>query len=630
MDDDMHEYVMDISDSTHPSGSHIWVKAHCADVIMNAAFHNKHGRKAENDYGMHASATDGVHGVISLKKKPKSDHLTVTIIAKSRYALNASCYHSSYSISIMPKDSKHEVVCHRKDDERNCSYSETKSKCTKGPLLEAACIVKEVNSTCTAKQLDPACYYSEPVVTEVTQLINTSISKDGQIHRQVLKICNSTDYSGSTIWVTAHCAEVTMHGTFRNKIQTDAEYDYKTSAKDGIQGALSVTTKSKDDDLFLTLFAKKQQGLNSTACDNPSFSVRIMPKDSKHEVVCHRKHDERKCFYSETMSKCTKAPKVEAVCLVKHVHSPCTAKQLDHACYNTKSVFGEVTHMINSSIPMKSHIHKQVFEISNSTHSSGSMIWVKAHCAEVTMHVAFHNKHHHEEQHVYKTTAKHGHPDYVSVMKKTEEDHLTVTIIAMRQHRLNASVCDHHHPSYSVIIKPNDSKHEVVCHRKRDERKCSYSETMSKCTKAPKVEAVCRTKHMNSRCIDEHFHPMCYDKEPVVSDVSELLNSSVHKDGRTRKYVLEITNSTHSSGSKIWVKAHCAEVTMHVTFHKKHHHEDEKDYKTTAKDEYPGTVFVMEKPKNDHLTLVIFAKKQHKLNSKACDNPSFSVSIMPK
>eukprot|EP00106_Octopus_bimaculoides_P017565 XP_014785007.1 PREDICTED: uncharacterized protein LOC106879814 [Octopus bimaculoides] len=232
-----------------------------------------------------------------------------------------------------------------------------------------------------------------------------------------------------------------MHGSFHNKYQTEDGYDYKTSAKDGYRGALSLMTKSEHDDVTLTLFAKRQQNLNSTACHHPSYSVSIMPKDSKHEVVCHRKHDERKCFLSETMSKCTTAPRLEASCLVNHVHSPCTAKQLDSACYNSKPVAAEVSKLINTIIPKNSRNHKQVLEITNSTHSSGSKIWVKAHCAEVTMHVAVHNKCHHEDDHDHdhKTSAKHGHPGYVSVMNKSEHDLITLTIFAKRQHKFNST-----------------------------------------------------------------------------------------------------------------------------------------------------------------------------------------------
>ncbi|XP_029656247.1 uncharacterized protein LOC115230178 isoform X1 [Octopus sinensis] len=293
------------------------------------------------------------------------------------------------------------------------------------------------------------------VVEEHTQLLNMAIPKTNETRQQVLQVTNTTKSTlGTTVVVNVQCGVVTVYGSFNNSYPNEADYDYKTSATDYQPGKLFLVQESELDKLILTVLSKKRFDLNSSACDNPSYNVSFKPT----------------------------APRTEMVCLVKEVNSPCTAKQLDSACYNTTPVVGEVSQLYNNSILGNDEIQERVLEISNSTDSSGSTILVSAQCAEVTVYGAFNNRHPFEADHDYKTTATDSNPGKIIIPEReSQTDNLTLTILSRRQRGLISSDCDH--PSYKVIINPEDSKLEVVCHRKQDERLCTPAESESKYSK---------------------------------------------------------------------------------------------------------------------------------------------------
>ncbi|XP_036355433.1 uncharacterized protein LOC115230178 isoform X3 [Octopus sinensis] len=293
------------------------------------------------------------------------------------------------------------------------------------------------------------------VVEEHTQLRNNAIPKTNETKQQVLQITNTTKSALDTIVVVkVQCGVVTVYASFHNSYPNEADYDYKTSATDYQPGELYLAGESELNKLALTVLSKTRFDLNSSACDNPSYDIYMNPT----------------------------APRTEMVCLVKEVNSPCTAKQLDSACYNTTPVVGEVSQLYNNSILGNDEIQERVLEISNSTDSSGSTILVSAQCAEVTVYGAFNNRHPFEADHDYKTTATDSNPGKIIIPEReSQTDNLTLTILSRRQRGLISSDCDH--PSYKVIINPEDSKLEVVCHRKQDERLCTPAESESKYSK---------------------------------------------------------------------------------------------------------------------------------------------------
>uniref|UniRef100_A0A0L8HKA6 VWFA domain-containing protein n=1 Tax=Octopus bimaculoides TaxID=37653 RepID=A0A0L8HKA6_OCTBM len=147
----------------------VLVTVQCGVVTVYASFSNSYPNKDDYDK---TSTTDDKPGKLFLERKLHADKLFLTVLSQKRFDLKSSaCDNPFYDISINPT----------------------------APRTEAACVVKEVNSSCTAKQLDSACYDMTPVVGEVSQLYNNSVLKNGQIQEQVLDISNSTDSSGSTI-----------------------------------------------------------------------------------------------------------------------------------------------------------------------------------------------------------------------------------------------------------------------------------------------------------------------------------------------------------------------------------------------------------------------------------------------
>ncbi|XP_052833177.1 uncharacterized protein LOC106868389 isoform X2 [Octopus bimaculoides] len=711
------QQVLQITNTTKSTlGTTVLVKVQCGVVTVYASFQNSYPNEANYDYK--TSATDDQPGKLFVDQVSNLRKLVLNVLSQKRFDLSSSaCSNPSYDISINPT----------------------------APKMEAACVVKQVNSPCTAKQLDSACYSTKPVTGELSQLFNNSIPKDDQIQEQVLEISNSTDSSGSTILVSSRCAEVTVYGAYNNRYPIEEDHVYKTYATHGSPGKITVKRGSHIDNLTLTILSKKQRGLNSPACDHPSYAVSIKPKDSTLEVVCHRKQDERHCTPGESESKCSTtpavvqkhtqlrniaipktketkqevlqitnttkstlgttvmvnvqcgvvtvyasfnnsypneadyddktvatdhqpgelffvqesevemfvltvlskkrfdlnssacdnpsydisinptAPRIEAACIVKMVNSSCTAKQLDSACYNSTPVVANVSRLFNNNIPQNNQVQEQVLEISNSTHSSGSIILVKAHCSAVTVYGAFNNSYPIEIDHDYKTSARDGYSGKIFVARKSKYDNFTLTIFSKSLPNYNFSTCSH--PSYSVSIMPKDPKYEVVCHRKQDERHCTPAESKAKCSKTSKTKLGCLVKHIRSRCSAKKLDATCFDPMPVTQEISKLFDNCVENDG-IRERILEIGNSTDSSGSTIMVKAYCAEVSVYGAFNNRYPVENDCDYKTFAIDGKPGKL-VVKKGRKDHLTLTIRFKKRFGLKFVACDHPSYTVSIKP-
>ncbi|CAI9741714.1 Hypothetical predicted protein [Octopus vulgaris] len=686
------EHVLEITNSTHSSGSKILVSAQCAEVTVYGAFNNSYPIEADHHYK--TTATDSNPGKIIIpERESQTDNFTLTVFSKRQRGLSSpACDHPSYAVSIIPNDPTLEVVCHRKQDERHCTREESESKCSNTPT-----IIPEGNTS-----------------------PNMAIPKTNETKQQVLQVTNATKSTlGTTVLVNVQCGVVIVYGSFNNSYPNEADYDYKTLATDYHPGKLFLLPKSELDQLFLTVLSKKRFDLKSSACENPSYDININPT----------------------------APRTEAVCLVKHVNSPCSAKQLDPACYKTTPVVGVVSQLYNNSILKNGQIQEHVLEITNSTHSSGSKILVSAQCAEVTVYGAFNNSYPIEADHHYKTTATDSNPGKVIIPEReSQTDNFTLTVFSKRQRGLSSPACDH--PSYAVSIIPNDPTLEVVCHRKQDERHCTRVESESKCSNtptiipegntslnstipntnetkqqvlqvtnatkstlgttvlvtvqcgvvtvygsfnninpneadydyktlatdyhpgklfllpkseldqlfltvlskkrfdlnssacenpsydininptAPRTEAVCLVTHVHSPCSAKQLDSACYNATPVVHEVSQLYNNSILKNGQIQEHVLEITNSTHSSGSKILVSAQCAEVTVYGAFNNRYPIEADHDYKTTATDSNPGKIIIPErKSQTDNLTLTILSRRQQGLNSSDCDHPSYTVSI---
>uniref|UniRef100_A0A0L8HVA9 VWFA domain-containing protein n=1 Tax=Octopus bimaculoides TaxID=37653 RepID=A0A0L8HVA9_OCTBM len=269
------QQVLQITNTTKSTlGTTVLVNVQCGVVTVYASFNNSYPNEA--DYDDKTVATDHQPGELFFVQESEVEMFVLTVLSKKRFDLNSSaCDNPSYDISINPTE----------------------------PELEAACLVKQVNSSCTAKQLDSACYDTTPVVGEISLMYNNRILKNDEIQEQVLEISNSTHSSGSTILVSANCADVTVYGAFNNLYPNEDHHDYKTSATHGSPGKIIAYRESKTDNLALTILSKRQQGLDLSDCDNPSHTVIINPKDSKLEVVCHRKQDERQCTPAESKAK---------------------------------------------------------------------------------------------------------------------------------------------------------------------------------------------------------------------------------------------------------------------------------------------------------------------------------------
>ncbi|XP_052833179.1 collagen alpha-1(XII) chain isoform X1 [Octopus bimaculoides] len=318
---------------------------------------------------------------------------------------------------------------------------------------EISFIVKEIQSdSCKAPT----------VVQKETPLLNITIPKTNETKQQVLQVTNTTKSTlGTTVLASVQCGVVNVYASFSSNYPNEADYDYKTLATDDQPGKLFLVQKSELEKLALNVLSQKRFDLNSSACDNPSYNISINPT----------------------------APRIEAACIVKHVNSSCTAKQLDSACYNTTPVVGEVSQLYNNSILKNGQIQEQVLEISNSTDSSGSTIQVSTQCAEVTVYGAFNNSYPIEADHDYKTSATDKNPGKVIIdARESQTDNFTLTVFSKRQYGPNSPACDH--PSYAVSIKPNDPTLEVVCHRKQDERHCTPVESESKCSKLTTMHTI--------------------------------------------------------------------------------------------------------------------------------------------
>ncbi|XP_029655803.1 uncharacterized protein LOC115229615 [Octopus sinensis] len=172
-----------------------------------------------------------------------------------------------------------------------------------------ACIVKHVRSKCSAKRLDPACYDSKPVISDINKLFDNCVEKYGEIQERVLVINNSTDSSGSSIMVKAECAEVSVYVAFNKRHPTENDCDDKTFATDGSPGKLDVVKNTKRDQLSVTIRSRRRYGLKSISCHHPSYTVSIKPKDHMFEVACHLKRDERPCSDEEKRDKCKDDPR---------------------------------------------------------------------------------------------------------------------------------------------------------------------------------------------------------------------------------------------------------------------------------------------------------------------------------
>ncbi|XP_029654004.2 uncharacterized protein LOC115227258, partial [Octopus sinensis] len=289
------------------------------------------------------------------------------------------------------------------------------------------------SSACNNPSYDININPTAPTVVEHTSVTQYGHSKNYRDKQQVLQVTNTTKSTlGTTVVVKVQCGVVTVYGSFNNSYPNEADYDYKISATDYQPGKLFLVQESELDKLFLTVFSKKRFDLNSSACNNPSYNVSINPTASR----------------------------VEAACLVKHVHSPCTAKQLDSACYNATPVVGEISQLLNNSILKNGKIQEHVLEITNSTDSSGSAILVSVRCAEVTVYGAFNNRYPTEDDYDYKTYAKDGSPGKITLERESQTDNLTLTVLSKKQQGLNSSTCDH--PSYTVIIEPKGK--QMVSH----------------------------------------------------------------------------------------------------------------------------------------------------------------------